>query len=84
MSESKSSHIVRSGSMPWDEFGHGDKFHSRHRRLGKATGGERLGCSLYEVDPGKTAFPFHFHHAIEEAIYLLSGSGTLRLGACRA
>ena len=34
-----------------------------------------------EVEPGKTAFPFHFHSAIEEALYILEGKGTLRVGA---
>ena len=29
---------------------------------------------------GKTAFPFHYHTATEEAIYVLEGSGTLRQG----
>ena len=40
----------------------------------------KLGCSLYEVAPGKRAFPFHAHHGTEEAIFILAGEGTLRLG----
>ena len=50
------------------------------RRLGTAAGGRALGCSHFELPPGKTSFPFHFHSAFEEAIYVLEGRGALRLG----
>jgi uncharacterized cupin superfamily protein len=55
-------------------------FGGRMRRLGAAAGGKGIGCSFYEIDPGKTAFPFHWHLANEEALLVVSGTGTLRLG----
>ncbi len=55
-------------------------FAFRVRRLGTQAGGRSLGCSLYELEPGKTSFPFHFHSALEEGIYILEGTGTLRIG----
>jgi uncharacterized cupin superfamily protein len=54
-------------------------FRSRRRRLGAAAGGRALGCTHFEIPPGKTAFPFHFHSAFEEAIYVLEGAGRLRI-----
>ncbi|MEM9070498.1 MAG: cupin domain-containing protein [Myxococcota bacterium] len=56
------------------------KAHYRRRQLGKAAGGSALGCSLIELPPSKSSWPFHWHAANEEAIYVLEGSGTLRLG----
>src|SRR5262245_44417745 len=53
-------------------------FHAR--RLGTEAGSRALGCGHFEVPPGKTAFPFHFHSNFEEAIYVLAGTGTLRVG----
>ena len=50
------------------------------RRLGASAGARALGCSHFELAPGKTAFPYHFHSALEEAIYVLDGRGTLRIG----
>ena len=50
------------------------------RRLGPDAGSRGLGCGHFELAPGKTAFPFHFHSAIEEAIYVLDGTGTMRIG----
>jgi len=38
---------------------------------------------MIELDPGKTAWPFHYHLANEEAIYILDGEAMLRLGAER-
>jgi uncharacterized cupin superfamily protein len=55
-------------------------FGFRRRRLGPDAGSRAIGCSQLEVAPGKTAFPFHFHSAFEEAIYVLEGTGTLRIG----
>lgn len=58
----------------------GHQFGSRAKRLAASAGGARLGCSLYELPPGKRSFPFHYHVANEEAIYILDGTATLRLG----
>ncbi len=55
-------------------------FGSRRRRLGTAAGGAALGCMHLEVAPGKTAFPFHFHSAFEEALFVIEGDGSARIG----
>ena len=51
----------------------------RLKQLGKAAGGRKLGCMMHELPPGKRAWPYHYHLANEEAIYVLAGQGTLRL-----
>jgi uncharacterized cupin superfamily protein len=58
---------------------HGNRFASKRKQLAGLTGGKSLGCSLYEVEPGKRAFPMHAHLANEEAIYILEGEGTMRI-----
>ena len=50
----------------------------RASRVGAQAGGERLGATLYEIDPGGYGSPFHLHHGNEEMIIVLSGSPTLR------
>lgn len=59
------------------------KFHVRGRRFGPHTGNQQLGGQLLELGPGERAFPFHFHCANEEAIFVISGAGTARLGNTR-
>ena len=56
--------------------------------IGDRLGAEQVGASLYEVAPGETTWPYHFHHAAEELLIVLSGSlavrtpkGELELGA---
>jgi uncharacterized cupin superfamily protein len=66
--------------MPWNESSQGEKFALRTKRLGAAAGGQKIGCSLFELEPGKRAFPYHAHMANEEVIYVLAGEGTLRIG----
>ena len=34
--------------------------------------------SIYEIPPGKSAYPYHFHHCNEETFYILSGQGILK------
>ena len=34
--------------------------------------------SVYEIPPGKAAYPYHFHHKNEETFYILSGEGILK------
>jgi uncharacterized cupin superfamily protein len=73
--------VVNQDSLPWAEAGHGAHFHCLRKQLGAAAGGQKIGCSLYELTPGKSAWPAHYHTANEEAIYILDGAGTLKLGA---
>jgi uncharacterized cupin superfamily protein len=72
--------VVSDGDLEWNEQSHGAKFGYRRKQLSSAAGGEKLGSSLYEVPPGRRAWPYHYHLANEEAIYVLEGSGMLRIG----
>jgi uncharacterized cupin superfamily protein len=75
--------VVHQDQVEPMEMAHGRRFASRHRQLAAAAGAKRLRASLYEVEPGRTAYPFHAHHSVEEAMYILEGEGTLRLGEAR-
>ena len=70
--------ITNLGEPVTQAGGNGKRFVFRHRRLGPSIGLSRLGCSVYVVPPGKRAFPYHAHAAIEEMFIILEGSGTLR------
>ena len=58
----------------------GTKFGYKAKRLGMPSGAKALGCSWFEVQPGQTAFPNHFHSANEESIFILEGTGEARIG----
>ncbi len=73
-------HVIDSDDLPWETVAQGERFKLRRRKLGDAAGGRDLGCSLCEVEPGKTAWPFHVHAVNEEAIFVLAGRAMLRLG----
>ncbi|MGH3136739.1 MAG: cupin domain-containing protein [Gaiellaceae bacterium] len=40
--------------------------------------GEKLGASLYEIEPGGTSGLYHFHHGAEELLVILRGRPALR------
>src|SRR5215468_520832 len=79
MSERRHPHVVNVEDIAIDEQKQG-AFGLRRRRLGPEGGSRALGCSWFEIAPGQTAFPFHFHSAIEEAIFILEGTGQARIG----
>lgn len=58
----------------------GSKFGTATKQLGLPTGARGIGCSWYEVPPGKAAFPRHFHCANEESLFVIEGEGALRIG----
>lgn len=72
--------ITNAEAIDWDHLSKGDRFERRRKQLASAAGGVELGCSLYEVPPGKAAWPQHMHFGNEEAIYVLEGRATLRIG----
>lgn len=71
--------IVRDAEIPWHEGGRGRRFVTRRKRLGAAAGAERLGVSLYEIAAGAADWPFHYHLGNEEGVYVLAGTGRVRL-----
>lgn len=50
------------------------------KKLAEAAGARNLGASVYRVEPGARPWPRHYHFANEESIYILSGSGSIRIG----
>jgi uncharacterized cupin superfamily protein len=60
----------------YDENGH----HFKRKELSNAVDAEELGCSLYELPSGERSWPYHYHTANEEAMFVLDGTGMVRLG----
>lgn len=51
-----------------------------NKSLGDATGLTGLGIHLIEVAPGDETTEYHVHHFEDEAVYILSGTGTATIG----
>jgi len=75
-------HIINLSELPWDPINGpaGSRFGGERKRVGAKLGAKKLGYSFYKVAPGKTAFPYHTHSGNEEMIYIIGGTGILRLG----
>jgi len=53
-------------------------FRCLRARLSRDAACERLGLSLWELPPGETAYPYHYHLAEEELLIVLEGQPGLR------
>ena len=53
-------------------------YRARMARLGPSIGAERLGGSVYELDPGDSVCPYHYENTEEEWLLVLTGMPTLR------
>ncbi len=47
--------------------------------LGPKLGAEKLGASLYELQPGEKTFPYHYEYGAEEWLLCVAGRPTLRV-----
>jgi uncharacterized cupin superfamily protein len=62
----------------FDELRGQDGFRARRARISRQAGAERLGASLWEVEPGQAAYPYHAHMTEEELVIVLAGRPSLR------
>lgn len=53
-------------------------FRHRGASIRKPLGGELIGGSLYEFDPGEQLWPYHWHRNNEEWLIVVAGTPTLR------
>jgi uncharacterized cupin superfamily protein len=63
----------------WDAEMPDTPFHAKAARVGAHAGAHELGATLYEVAAGGAISPYHFHHANEEILIVLSGSPEVRM-----
>lgn len=75
--------LVNIADVALEEESHGARFAVRRGEVGEALGLTVLGCMLHVVPPGKTAFPYHRHHARDEMFFIVSGEGEYRIGETR-
>jgi uncharacterized cupin superfamily protein len=65
------------GDQEWNDWGPiPPGWCTRSRSL--VPGRRKLNMSLYELQPGETQLPYHFHHGAEELLIVLGGRPTLR------
>jgi uncharacterized cupin superfamily protein len=68
--------VVNVFADDWEEiFPPTEGWRSNMRRLAPQ---RTLGATLYELLPGQTQCPYHFHHGSEELVVVLSGRPALR------
>jgi uncharacterized cupin superfamily protein len=51
------------------------------RFVGKRLGASLIGASVYELPAGQRSFPFHYHHGVEEWLYVVAGTPSVRTPA---
>ncbi|MBI5431092.1 MAG: cupin domain-containing protein [Nitrosomonadales bacterium] len=56
------------------------RYDSRMGMIAPRIGAQKLGYNITAIPPGKRAFPFHNHQVNEEMIFVLEGSGEVRIG----
>lgn len=75
------SRVLRTDKAPVVAGRQGEYFEYALSILGQTLGAKAIGVNVTRVPPGKAAFPLHHHRANEEHFFVLSGRGTLRVGA---
>jgi len=58
-----------------------ERFEAKMGFIAPRIGAQKLGYNITAVSPGKSAFPSHSHYANEEMVFVLQGTGEVRIGA---
>jgi uncharacterized cupin superfamily protein len=66
--------------LPLEELGSSQPagYVQRAGRFGPRIGAERLGGTVYALEPGESTWPYHFEGVEEEWLIVLAGAPTLR------
>ena len=67
-------------SVPWQTFGHGERFGIRYQVLSEAAGANQITVCMEILEPGKQANQQHYHLLEEEHVLVLEGAMTVLLG----
>jgi uncharacterized cupin superfamily protein len=62
----------------WDGTRDREGWRARGASVGRRVGGELIGASMSEVEPGDKLWPYHTHYLNEEWVIVLRGEPTLR------
>jgi uncharacterized cupin superfamily protein len=46
--------------------------------IGSRLGAQRIGAAVYEAEAGYPIWPYHYHHGVEEWLYVIDGAPVLR------
>jgi uncharacterized cupin superfamily protein len=80
MTRKHASRIVSLKDIPFHDWTDADGVRARIAWVGNRIGSRKLGFNVTVIPPGKSAFPYHAHHANEEMFFVLQGRGTIRIG----
>lgn len=72
--------IVNLDGLETHELKAGSRFGLHLADIDRALGLRNLGVMLHIVQPGKTAWPYHRHHGVDELFLILEGTGEYRVG----
>jgi uncharacterized cupin superfamily protein len=72
--------ILNIEKVSYQNWSHGKRYKAEIGWVGAALGSRKLGFNVTLLPPGKSAFPYHVHHANEELFFVLEGRGRIRIG----
>jgi uncharacterized cupin superfamily protein len=55
-----------------------DGWHARLQRIGGRIGAAQIGGTVFELEDGQRAWPYHYHHGVEEWVLVIDGTPTVR------
>lgn len=70
--------IARIEDLPAQHEGRHKSYEFIRRQFVRRGEGESTLVGIYEIPPGKSAYPYHYHLKDEETFFILQGEGTLR------
>ncbi len=72
--------IINLDQIEFSRHTNGENFDAETAPVANRIGANKLGYRVTKLPPGKRAWPLHAHYVNEEMFFVLSGTGSVRLG----
>lgn len=69
---------TKAAEVPYKHKDEQEGYEYYKRELIPKGSARQCAASLYEIPPGKSAYPYHYHAQNEESFYIISGQGILK------
>jgi uncharacterized cupin superfamily protein len=66
---------INEKEVKWSRWSKGDEIEHNRKRILDDKHANKLYCDIYEIPPGKTNWPLHYHTCNEEVFYIIEGDG---------
>jgi uncharacterized cupin superfamily protein len=69
---------ILNGELEAEDEHYRPGYSKRSKAVDEEIGGDLIGGAIYELEEGERVCPYHYHHGVEEWLYVIAGTPSVR------